>query len=62
MSDYSLNPFVQNLGRPWENPTYDSSASYKKRWCKWCGCEGDVDHETRCGQKHQQKESENGRT
>jgi hypothetical protein len=61
MTDYSLNPFVQNLGQAFELPTYDSSALFKKRWCKHCGCEGDIDHETNCGREHQQKEPENGR-
>lgn len=48
MRDLSLNPFVPNLGQSFEPPVYDSSASFPKHWCQWCGCEGDIVHEQTC--------------
>lgn len=51
MRDASLNPFVRNLGRPFELKTYDSSASFPKRFCEWCGAECDILHEQKCKQR-----------
>jgi hypothetical protein len=51
MQDFSINPITINLGRPFEPPTYDSSASFPKRFCKWCGVEADRSHEESC-EKH----------
>jgi hypothetical protein len=46
--DRSLNPTPMNLGRSFESRTYDSSASFPKHYCRYCGCEGDIIHEQMC--------------
>ena len=59
MPDYSLNPHIPNLGRPFEPPIYETHAS-PKYFCKWCGVESDWLHEERCelkpkGEKNESK-------